>query len=178
MQDSVAAKKYARALFAEAQKANQLLACQQGLDQLALVSRSKGSLREVLQHPAISAAEKKNIIHAALGEYATPLLERFVQLLVAKHRLDLLTMIRQQFQEEMDRFQQVELVKVRTALPVSEAQRNVLQEKLEKWMGTKVRMEVQEDASLLGGLVIQSRNFLVDQSLRGQLKRLQKQLVS
>jgi F-type H+-transporting ATPase subunit delta len=178
MKDSVVARKYAHALFAEAQAKNELRAAQQGLEEFIRVARLRGSLKQVLAHPFITPDEKKRMIHAALGEYATPLLERFLQLLVARHRLDLLFLIALEFQEEVDRFMNVQSLRVETAFPMSEAQQKELQGKLEKWLKSKVRMNVQVDPSLIGGLIIRTRDHVLDQSLKGQLKRLRQELAA
>jgi F-type H+-transporting ATPase subunit delta len=173
MKDIVAAKKYAHALFAEAQVKNELRAAQQGLEEFIRVARLRASLKQVLMHPFIAAEEKKRMIHSALGEYATPLLERFVFLLVSKRRLDLLFLIALEFQNEVDRFMNVQSLRVKTAFPMPESQQKDLQGKLEKWLKSKVRMDVQVDSSLIGGLVIQTRDYVLDQSLKGQLKNLE-----
>jgi F-type H+-transporting ATPase subunit delta len=178
MKDSGIAKKYARALFAEAQAKNQLLACQQGLEEMVRVARLRKSLKEVLAHPFISSEEKERMIHSALGEYATPLLERFFSLLVKKRRFATLFQIAQDFQEEVDRFQNVQPLRVRSAFPVPEAQQKQLKERLEKWLKSKVRMDIQVDPALIGGLIIQTRDHILDQSLKGQLKKLERQLTA
>jgi len=178
LKDHVVAQKYAHALFAEAQAKNELRACQQGLEEFVRVARLRGSLIQILSHPFIAAEEKKRMIHSALGEYATPLLERFLALLVAKRRLDLLFTIGQEFQAEVDRFQNIQALRVRAAFPMSDVQQKDLQKKLERWLESKVRMDVQVDPQLIGGLVIQTRDYVLDQSLKGQLKKLQQQLIS
>src|SRR5258706_1913986 len=104
MKDFVVAQKYAHAFFAEAQAKNELRACQQGLEEFVRVATLRGSLSKVLSHPFISVDEKNRMIHSTLGEYSTPLLERFLSLLVKKRRLDLLFPIAQEFQAEVDRF--------------------------------------------------------------------------
>jgi F-type H+-transporting ATPase subunit delta len=173
MKDIVVAKKYAHALFAEAQAKNELRAAQQGLEEFVRIARLRGSLKQILAHPFIAVDEKKRIIHSALGEYATPLLERFLALLVSKRRLDLLFLIALEFQNEVDRFTNVQSLRVKAAFPMSESQQKALQAKLEKWLSSKVRMEVQVDSSLIGGLLIQTRDYVLDQSLKGQLKKLE-----
>ena len=85
-------------LFAQAQSTNQVRACQQGLEEIAHLFEARDSLRRVLTQPFIAPAEKQKLIHSAMGEYATPLLERFLNLLVQKRRFDLLPSIAQQFQ--------------------------------------------------------------------------------
>jgi F-type H+-transporting ATPase subunit delta len=178
LKDQVVAKKYAHALFAEAQTKNELRAAQQGLEEFIRVARLCGSLKQILAHPFIAVDEKKRMIHSALGEYATPLLERFLQLLVSKRRLELLFLIALEFQDEVDRFMNVQSLRIKTAFPISESQQKDLQAKLETWLKSKVRIEVQVDSSLIGGLVIQTRDHVLDQSLKGQLKKLQQQLTA
>jgi F-type H+-transporting ATPase subunit delta len=173
MKDSVVAKKYAHALFAEAQAKKELRAAQQGLEEFIRIARLRGSLKLILAHPFIAVEEKKRMIRSALGEYATPLLERFLFLLVSKRRLDLLFLIALEFQDEIDRFMKVQSLRVKSAFPMSESQQKELQGRLEKWLNSKVRMDVQVDSSLIGGLVIQTRDHVLDQSLKGQLKKLE-----
>jgi F-type H+-transporting ATPase subunit delta len=172
MKDSVVAKKYARALFAEAQAKKELRAAQQGLEEFIRIARLRGSLKLILAHPFIAVEEKKRMIRSALGEYATPLLERFLFLLVSKRRLDLLFLIALEFQDEVDRFMKVQSLRVKSAFPMSESQQKELQGKLENWLKSKVRMEIQVDPNLIGGLIVQTRDKEIDQSLRAQLKRL------
>src|SRR6266480_6720940 len=156
MKDSVVAKKYAHALFAEAQAKNELRAAQQGLDEFIRIARLRGSLKAILSHPFISPEEKKRMIRSALGEYATPLLERFLQLLVSRHRLDLLFAIALEFQDKVDRFMNVQSLHVKSAFAMSEVQQKELQGKLEKWLKSKVRMQVHVDPALIGGLLVQT----------------------
>lgn len=178
MQDLLVIRRYAKSLFNEAQAKNELRACQQGLDEFVRVAKLKKSLSEILSHPFIVADEKKKMIHSALGEYATPLLERFFGLLVRKRRLNMLFEIAREFQELVDRFQNMQSLRVRSAFPLSEAQKKQLQQALEKWLNSKVRMDVQVDAQLIGGLVIQTRDHILDQSLKGQLAKLKAQLAA
>ena len=178
MKDLGVAQKYARALFAQAQVKNELSSCRQGLEEFDRVARWRGSLRAILSHPFVAPDEKKGLIRAVLGASASPLLERFLYLVITKHRLDIIFSITQEFQAEVDRFENVQALNVRTAFPMSEPQRNDLQGKLESWLKSKVRMEIQVDPDLIGGLVIQTRDHVLDQSLKGQLQKLRHQLTA
>jgi F-type H+-transporting ATPase subunit delta len=178
MKEIVVAKKYAHALFAEAQAKNELRAAQQGLEEFIRVARLRGSLKAILSHPFIAPDEKKRMIRSALGEYATPLLERFLQLLVVRRRLDLLFLIALEFQNEVDRFMNVQSLRIKTAFPMTDPQQKQLQAKLESWLKSKVRMDIQVDPQLIGGLIIQTRDYVLDQSLKGQLVKLERQLAA
>ncbi|HVO33171.1 MAG TPA: ATP synthase F1 subunit delta [Elusimicrobiota bacterium] len=177
MRDTIAARKYAQALFEEAKEHDQMLACQQGLQEMIRLVRLRKSLSDVLVHPFISSDDKERMIHSALGEYATPLLERFLFLLIKKHRFGLLVDIADLFQEAVDRYQNVQDLHVRTAFPLTDAQAKKLLESMQAWLKAKVRMDVRLDPELIGGLVIQTRDRVLDQSLKGQLARLEQRLI-
>jgi F-type H+-transporting ATPase subunit delta len=173
MHDAVVARKYAQALFDQARETNQILACQQGLEELVRVVKLQATLKDVVNHPFISQDDKKRVLHSALGEFATLLLERFLYMLVRKHRFGHLPLIAEEFQREMDRYQNVQPLRVRSAVALSESQQQALRTHLEKWLEAKVRMDVQVDPSLIGGIVVQTQDRILDQSLKGQLRRLQ-----
>ena len=176
MKDTVIARKYAEALFRSATAKNQVRACQQGLEEITRVVRAKESIRRILIQPFISPAEKQKLVHSALGEYATPLFERFLNMLVEKRRFELLPVIADQFQEAVDQAQNVAAVQVRAAMPMSETQRKSLQSRLETWLHSKVRMTVAVDADLIGGVVIRLGDRELDHSIKRQLKSLQETL--
>ena len=176
MKDLVVAQKYAHALFAEAQKNSAQQACQQGLEEFVRVARLRASLIQVLSHPFISEDEKGRLVQSSLGEHASALLVRFLLLLVKKQRVNLLFNVVQEFQMEVDRFQNVQALKIRSAFALSESEQKALQAQLETWLKSKVRVEVQVDSSLIGGIVVQTRDHVLDQSLKGQLEKLQQQL--
>lgn len=178
MKEASVAPKYAHALFAEALSKNQILACQQGLSEIVRVARLRSSLGRILAHPFVSPTEKRSMIHLALGEYATPLLERFLSLLVEKRRFELVFAIAEEFQDQVDRYQNVQPLKVKSAFAMSDTQQKHLQQKLEIWLHSKVRMDVQVDPQLIGGLVIQTCDGECDQSVRGQLRRMRQQLLT
>ena len=142
MKDTAVARRYARAFFEEAQARKQALACRQGLEEIMRVARYRSALRDILAHPLIALKEKQAMIRAALGEYATPLLERFLTLLVEKKRFGLLPSVVEEFQAQVDRSQNVQAVAVTTAYPLPESERRALQKRLETWLHSNVRMQV------------------------------------
>jgi F-type H+-transporting ATPase subunit delta len=178
MKDTTAARKYARALFTEALAKNQIQACLQALDQVTRLMRLQTSLSPILSHPFILVEEKKKLIHSLLKEREAPLVEEFLDLLVEKERIPLLAAIAREFQEEVDRHEKVQPLRVRAAFALSEAQRKRLQTRMEAWLSSKVRMELEVDPRLIGGLLIQTRDGQIDQSLRGKLRQMRQQLTS
>jgi F-type H+-transporting ATPase subunit delta len=66
---------------------------------------------------------------------------------------------------------------VRTAVPLTESDRNALSARLSRALGGKqVVVEEVLDKSLLGGFVAEIGSLIVDGSLNGQLSRLRERL--
>jgi len=60
-----------------------------------------------------------------------------------------------------------------SAQPLSDAQRQSLDERLRRAVGGKVAIETRVDPSLLGGLIVKLGSRMVDASLSSKLQRLQ-----
>ena len=60
----------------------------------------------------------------------------------------------------------------------TESEVGALTRRLEQLTGGQVRLSVETDPSLLGGLVVRVGDRLIDGSVRGRLERLRSQLVS
>ena len=67
---------------------------------------------------------------------------------------------------------------VRTAVELSEEQRNALAAQLAQATGKQVLLEGEVDPSLLGGAVIRLGDRLIDGSTRSRLRALRSQLVN
>ncbi|HEY1503142.1 MAG TPA: ATP synthase F1 subunit delta, partial [Stellaceae bacterium] len=60
-----------------------------------------------------------------------------------------------------------------SAQPLSDAQKQSLDERLRRAVGGKVAIETRVDPSLLGGLIVKLGSRMVDASLSSKLQRLQ-----
>jgi F-type H+-transporting ATPase subunit delta len=178
MKDLVVADKYAKALFNEAGRKNELTQANRAMQEIVRISRLRKSLKVILADPFIAISEKEVLIASVLGDKRCALSEHFVLLLVEKRRLDLIDRIAEKFQEEVDRAQNIQAITVQSAMAMSETEQKRLLQKLEVWLKSKVRMDLQVDPSLIGGLVVETRDHVLDESLKGQLKRLRKQLAA
>jgi len=65
---------------------------------------------------------------------------------------------------------------VTVAKPLPEDQQEALRLRLEELTGQTVRLVVQEDPSLLGGVVVRMGDLVLDGSVATRLKRLEAQL--
>jgi F-type H+-transporting ATPase subunit delta len=167
--DRVLAGRYAAALFQAA--------AAKGEDQkvLADLSQAQKSLLEAnatLRHPRVAIADKKKIIHSALTGKVSALTLRFLDLLVEKKRYELLAMLSSVYGRLAADKRGVAKAVVRTARPLSSDEQKTLAARLKNFTGKDIELEVKEDPELIGGVAVKIGDWVLDSSLRGQLRRM------
>jgi len=67
--------------------------------------------------------------------------------------------------------------RVSTARQLSDPEKQMLEAEITRMTGKKVKAKYEQDASLLGGAVVQVGSTIYDGSVEGQLERIREQLV-
>ena len=167
--DRVLAGRYASALFqaAAAKGEDQKVAADIGAARDLLLEES-GPLR----HPRVSIADKKKLLHARLDGKAGATTLRFLELLVEKKRYDLFAMIAAVYGRLAADKRGVVKAVVRTASPLSADAQKTLAARLKTFAGKDIELEIKEDPELIGGVAVKIGDWVLDSSLRGQLRRL------
>jgi F-type H+-transporting ATPase subunit delta len=96
----------------------------------------------------------------------------FLRLLVDKKRIDILSDIVVCYRQLMDEALKKVRVNVKTAYALSDDLKSFISSSLEKSIGKKVEMTVEEDPSLIGGVVIGVGDTLYDGSIKNQLNNM------
>lgn len=176
-QEAVVAGRYARALFEVAKAKAKLEAV---LADLGAVERTLAERRELFQklrHPLISAGQKKAVLRSALGDLS-PLAVKFLELLVEKKRIGILSEIMTAFRREVDKELGISRVGVTSAYPLSTDEERGLQSALAKKLGKKLSISYKTDRDILGGLVVRAGMRVWDGSLRSSLNKLKEEFTS
>jgi F-type H+-transporting ATPase subunit delta len=179
MAQGAAGRRYAKALFQLASEAGQVAALRKDLDALAELLAESPELASVLLQPLRPVAERRKVL-AAVAERmgAGPLLLRFYQVLIDHRRLVDIEAIRAEFARLADEQAGLRRALVRSARPLSEAQLERLRRALAARLGHEVQLEAEVDPDLLGGVVAQVGDLLLDGSVRTQLRQLRASLAS
>ena len=177
MIEKTLAKRYASALLVVADKAGVVENVEAQLLALKDVYSRDADMRMVFMHPSISKQQKKDIIGKLFGSKFEQVLVIFLELLVDKNRLRFLPHIADAFDRLADVSKGVVRVDVKTFAPMSENQRGTLYEKLNKMIGKKIAVDIKQDRSLKGGMVIRIGDGILDGSVVSRLKRLREHLL-
>lgn len=171
--DRVLAGRYAAALFqaASAKGEEQKVQADLGAAHKLLLD-----VRGVLRHPRVPPANKKKLLHELLDGKVGATTLRFLELLVDKKRFELETMIGANFAKLAADKKGSAKAHVRTARPLSAEEQKTLAAKLKDFSGKDIELDVKEDPELIGGVAVKIGDWVLDSSLRGQLRRLRESL--
>lgn len=176
------ARPYAKAAFVAAKSANQLPLWSLRLKQLSMAVNN-AQMKAALKNPACTEKLLSNVLisflHKASGNTSanniTPL-ENFIHLLAEKKRLVLLPAISEIFEENLAKESGYLSLVVTSAFPMDENQKNQTKEKLSKQLKSDLEIDYKVDASLIGGLLVRSGNWVMDGTIKGALNRLRSAL--
>lgn len=177
MARNAAVERYAKALFQLAKEQGIVPAVRAELRGLGSLLEGNAELREVLMQPLHPAAQRRAVL-ASVAELlaASTLLKNFYSFLIDQRRLVSFAAIEEAYGELADADAGLAKAHVRTAAPLSDEQRNRLQSALGARAGGDVELDVEIDASLLGGVVAQIGDTVYDGSLKSQLQQLRASL--
>lgn len=176
MSDIIVARRYAQALYTQAQEAG---AVEQVDADVEAIRQSLEDSRELVlffQSPVIARGKKESVIEALFGDRVQPTTMQFLRLLVDKKREDIFLSIVDAYRTLRDEQQNITEATVRTAQPLDSDEERQLREALEAMTGSRVRLKVRHDDSLMGGVIIRVGDTVYDGSVRHQLETLREKL--
>ena len=103
-------------------------------------------------------------------------MQGLVRLLAANKRLIVLPDIARLFDQMKTAAEGLRHIVVHSAFAVSSAEQTALAATLKAHFGSEVELSVEEDASLIGGIVIRADDVVIDGSVRGKLDQLSNEL--
>ncbi|MGH7322553.1 MAG: ATP synthase F1 subunit delta [Candidatus Rokuibacteriota bacterium] len=172
------ARRYAKALRALATVEGRLEPTAQELTRFERVLAAEAQLREVLLRPWVKAGAKRAIVGSVAEHLAlAPLTRNFLGLVAQRRRLGLLPEMIAAYRTLVDEAAGRVRARVRSAAPLSDAQRAAMRERLGRRLGKIVLLETEVDPTLLGGFVVEVGTTLWDASLVGQLRTLREQMI-
>ena len=136
-------------------------------------------LRHVLDNPSIPSAQKNKVIDAVVQKIGgSKPVRNFVAVITDHRRLALFADIVKQVEQELNERLGFADAQITSARPLSDPEKQLLEAEVTKLTGKRVRARYQQDASLLGGAVVQVGSTIYDGSVNGQLERIREELVS
>jgi F-type H+-transporting ATPase subunit delta len=166
---------YARSLFEVAKDQDKL---DDVRDQLGAFTDALSETRDLqvfFFSPYFSTAEKKDGLERVVSD-ADPVVLNFLELLIEKHRMPVIFRIRAILDALWEEENKLLPVSITSAVELDEAVVKQLVDRIAEQTDRKVEVTSDVDPDILGGIVVQVGNSVLDASVRNRLEQLRKQV--
>jgi F-type H+-transporting ATPase subunit delta len=134
-------------------------------------------LRRLVEHPAVPFTEKEQVLRKVVsGVSPEPL--SLALLMIRRGRPRAIDAMIERFGELVRRERGISLAEVRTALPLGDAERTAIAERLGTLTGDRIEIKEVVDKGLIGGVSVRIGDRLYDASVRSRLERLRARLTA
>lgn len=171
------AEVYSRSLFEVASEHGDLDRVHEELGQFADALDESRELQVFFFSPYFSSQEKKEAIGKLL-EDADESFVRFLELLAERHRMPAIFRIRRAFDGLWREENKLLPVTLTSAVELDSQTVEGIGKKIEEQTGQTVELTSNVDEDVLGGLVLQVGNMVLDASVRGRLEKLRKNVAA
>jgi ATP synthase F1 delta subunit len=165
------ARVYAESLFGVAKDKGTVDTVRDQLAQFSDALDGDRDLQVFFFSPSFSSKEKLDGLNLAVSG-ADPDLLNFLELLIEKHRMPAIFRINSQFEEMWKKENRRIEVTVTSAIELDPAIAQQVGAEVERQTGKEVELTSRVDESIIGGLVLQVGNMVLDTSIQNNLEKL------
>lgn len=165
--------RYASSLFEvglELEKTDQFY---KELESLKGILESEKDFVNVLEHPRIRGVEKKEIINNVFGKIYSKEVLNLLQIVVDKRRESDLFDIIEEYDSIYNNYNKKLSVTAVTTVPMNEVSMEKLTKVLEEKTGTKITLKNEIDKSILGGIMLKTKERVIDGTVLSELRNME-----
>jgi F-type H+-transporting ATPase subunit delta len=166
---------YARSLFEVAKEQDKLDVVREQLGAFVDALSQTRELQVFFFSPYFSTQEKKDGLNRAVTD-ADPVVQNFLELLIEKHRMPVLFRVRANYDAMWERENKLLPVNITSAVELDEATVRQLGDRISQQTSRKVELSSRVEPDILGGIVVQVGNSVLDASVRNRLEQLRRQV--
>ena len=167
---------YAQALFELASAEGALEATERDLFAISRALTDSSELRDALTNPQLPMDRKQSIIDDLLGGRASDLVRNLVSFIIGQGRASEFTDIVGAFIERAAASRSRAVAEIRSAVPLDSSTVDRLAAALSKATGKKLEVKTIVDPSVIGGVVAQVGDVVIDGSVARRLSALRQTL--
>lgn len=170
-------RRYGKALFEATEEKGMLPETYQELRSLRKIFLEVPDLGNILTDARLEPNEKDEIFQVIFPHFS-PLVENFLQVVYDYHRMDDLVLMIDEFEKRYDAHRGILYGTVKSVVPLNESQLKALEEKAGQVFGAEnVNLTNQIDEKIVGGVVVEAGDLIIDGSILKQLENLRKTLL-
>ncbi len=166
---------YARSLFEVAKEHDKLDEVRDQLGAFADALSESRELQVFFFSPYFSTQEKEDGLDKAVTG-ADPVILNFLGLLIEKHRMPAVFRIRANYDRRWEEENKLLPVEITSAVELDREIVKQLGDRIAEQTGRKVELSSRVEPDILGGIVVQVGNSVLDASVRNRLEQLRRQV--
>ena len=177
MNAGIIPSRYAKALleFAKSRSAEKQVYAEK--ESLALSFSLEPTLRPTLDNPVLSAKDKKDLLHSAIGEKVSAESERFIDLVLENHREEYLQSIALMYQDLYRKANNISVGSLETAVAVDKEVEERIKEMVTSHTKGTMELKATVNPKLVGGFIFEIDFRRLDASVVSQLAGIRKQFI-
>jgi len=175
-ENKVVAQRYANALL---EFEGQDISKEDILSQITDVQTSLNNsedLMKVMASPIVSMGEKKNILEKIFGNNTNKVVLNFLKLLVDKDRFNIFNSIVKEYRNVINKQKGLLEIKITSAIELDKNEKAMIKVKLEKNLNKEIELDWAVNSDIIGGLVFEAGDNIVDCSLQHKLQEINKEI--
>lgn len=177
MINSIVAKRYAKALLELGRDDGNIEKYGQELAEMVELLDQAPELEKVLSNPGFELEERMAVLSKVLEKISpSPMVANFYKLLMDRKRIGEIRGIQAVYSKLLDEARGITRAEVTSASALKEEEIQKLKDSLKAVAGREVQIEVNEDPSLIGGLMARIGDLVLDGSVKTQLESLKDSL--
>ena len=166
---------YARSLFEVAKDQDKLDAVREQLGAFVDALNETRELQVFFFSPYFSTQEKEDGLERAVTD-ADPVVMNFLKLLIEKHRMPTIFRVRANYDALWEEENRLLPVQITSAVELDEGTVRQLGDRISEQTGRTVDLSANVEPDILGGIVVQVGNSVLDASVRHRLQQLRRQV--
>lgn len=173
MKSLAVARRYARALLLIGKEDGQAELYKRELNDIARLIADQSALEEAVVNPLYDAGGRRNVLKTVIEKLnLSQVMSAFMMLLFEKGRFGFLASINEFYQKLADEHEGIAHASVISAAELSEEAVEKIREALSQKTGKTVKLQVKQDAALIGGIVTKIGDLVFDGSIQTQLNSM------
>ena len=172
------ARRYAKALLSIGKEDGKYKDYGVELSSFAYLLERESELQNAIVNPMYPRDDRKKVLDKILEMIQlNPIVKNFINLLFDKQRIDGVLQINEVYHILVDQLENISRAKVTTATPLDEEMIGRIRQALEQITKGSVVLDVADDPAIIGGIVAQVGDLVLDGSVRTQLQSLKETLI-
>ncbi|MDB4443722.1 ATP synthase F1 subunit delta [bacterium] len=174
---SKVSRRYAKALMSLGQEDGNFERYGTDLQEFTEFCKKYKAFKEAIANRVFPVEERKEVLHAVLEKSdISDMVKNFLNLLLDKNRIGAIEGITNHYDKLSDDISNIALAEITAPKPLKKETQDRLEKVLGDFTSKAIRIEVKEDESLIGGVIVKIGDMVLDGSVKAQLDGLKESL--